>query len=93
MRRLLFAVLLVMPIAAATAAEGTVGQYSIILEPQQSGSKATKAFILDTKNGHLWEWVEDFSGANPDGFQAFIYKGQVVPGKNTGPDGAKTTLR
>lgn len=53
------------------------------------GSKGGgRAFILDTRDGHVWIWSENELIASPDGRRrygsGFIYQGKLRPGSQPG---------
>lgn len=54
-------------------------------EGSQGGGRA---FILDTRDGHVWVWSENEPIAAPDGSRrygaGFIYQGKLRPGTRPG---------
>ncbi|MFX0202349.1 MAG: hypothetical protein ACFFCW_40095 [Candidatus Hodarchaeota archaeon] len=81
---LLFIVILALssPISVV-AGEGEEGRYQAIPLTTEPGT-GSAAFIIDTKEGHLWMWV---FGMRPDKHELstiLIYNGQVRPGKKPG---------
>jgi hypothetical protein len=55
-------------------------QYQIVTLPQAQG-QGRAALILDTKNGHLWEWASlpDMRGVI---MNSITYQGQMAPGQS-----------
>jgi hypothetical protein len=79
---------LVLPALAPSAVAGEVGQYAVVMFPR-SNAPETRALIVDTKNGNVWEWNERASGYSP----RLFYQGQATPGKDSGPLGAQDPAR
>lgn len=52
------------------------------------GKGGGRAFILDTRDGHVWIWSENELVTAPDGSRrygsGFIYQGQLKPGSRPG---------
>lgn len=77
--------------AGALAEEGRadVGRYEALPLAGAEGSKGGgRAFILDTRDGHVWIWSENELITAPDGHRrygaGFIYQGRIRPGNQPG---------
>lgn len=77
--------------AAALADEGRagVGRYEALpLAGADGGKGGGRAFILDTRDGHVWIWSENELLTAPDGRRryggGFIYQGKLRPGSQPG---------
>lgn len=77
--------------AAAPADEGRVGvgRYEALpLAGAEGGKGGGRAFILDTRDGHVWIWSENELITAPDGRRrygaGFIYQGKLRPGSQPG---------
>ncbi|MBN8759289.1 MAG: hypothetical protein ABS91_03170 [Thiobacillus sp. SCN 64-35] len=86
MRKTLF--LLGMLIAAG-AAQADDGRYQALpLAGADGGKGGGRAFILDTRDGHVWVWTENELVVAPDGNRrygaGFIYQGKLRPGSRPG---------
>jgi len=86
MRKTLF--LLGMLIAAG-AAQAHDGRYQALpLAGADGGKGGGRAFILDTRDGHVWVWTENELVVAPDGNRrygaGFIYQGKLRPGSRPG---------
>ena len=61
-----------------------VGQYQVVPLPHLQG-EGHYALILDTKNGHLWEWEQ-----LPNSQGMIVYgvrcQGQMTPGQSLAPN-------
>jgi hypothetical protein len=69
---------------AANAADD-VGRYQMVEIPKTSSTSYQSVMILDTKEGHLWEWVSlPAVGAQTPGSSFIRYQGKVKPGKTVG---------
>ncbi|HKJ22230.1 MAG TPA: hypothetical protein VKA13_04010 [Gammaproteobacteria bacterium] len=62
---------------------GPVGRYQIVrlIEGDQNHAAV---MILDTANGHLWEWRERPTGKGSEAKAAVIYMGHVEPAAKPG---------
>ena len=83
--------LLALPMAAHAADE----RYQALpLAGAAGGQGGGRAFILDTREGHVWIWSENEPVVAPDGSRrygsGFIYQGRLRPGTRAGEwvDGA-----
>jgi hypothetical protein len=75
----------------ALAEEGRtdVGRYQALpLAGAEGGKGGGRAFILDTRDGHVWIWSENELITTPDGRRrygaGFIYQGKLRPGSQPG---------
>jgi hypothetical protein len=76
-------VLLTTPNIAGAADD--VGRYEMIAIPKTASTSYQSVMILDTKEGHLWEWVSlPAVGAQTPGDSFLRYQGKVKPGKAMG---------
>jgi hypothetical protein len=65
------------------------GRYEALpLAGAEGGKGGARAFILDTRDGHVWVWSENELVTAPDGRRrygaAFIYQGKLRPGSRPG---------
>lgn len=83
-------------LASGLASATDDGRYQALpLAGAAGGQGGGRAFILDTRDGHVWIWSENEPVAAPDGRRrygsGFIYQGKLRPGTRTGefidPDG------
>lgn len=77
--------LLAMPMTALAADE----RYQALpLAGASGGQGGGRAFILDTREGHVWIWSENEPVVAPDGSRrygsGFIYQGRLRPGTRAG---------
>ncbi|HEX8988377.1 MAG TPA: hypothetical protein VF816_10475, partial [Rhodocyclaceae bacterium] len=71
-------------IAATSHGADEVGRYQVISLPKDPNEIGKSVVILDTKEGHLWEWTESPKiGQIPGGYY-LRYQGKVKPGKSIG---------
>ncbi len=87
MRRLALAGLATVLFAASAPvhAEDGVGRYQMVPLPSRPGSFDNRVMILDTRDGHLWQWWEaPVIGSTNSGGRGMIYMGKVVPGSAAG---------
>jgi hypothetical protein len=70
-------------VSGLAAAEET-GRYQMIALPRASNESATSVMILDTRDGHLWQWQSEPSGGPTPGGYSLLYQGKVKPGKEVG---------
>jgi hypothetical protein len=77
--------LLALP-AGALADEGRY--QALPLTGAEVGKGGGRAFILDTRDGHVWIWSENEPIVAPDGRRrygsGFIYQGRLRPGTQAG---------
>ncbi len=85
-QRSLFAAAIVLAGTVRPAAADEVGRYQMVALPNHPGSFDSRVLILDTRDGHLWQWWEvptvggGVKGMNGSGIS---YLGKVVPGAAT----------
>jgi hypothetical protein len=65
------------------------GRYEALpLAGAEGGKGGGRAFILDTRDGHVWIWSENELITAPDGRRrygaGFIYQGKLRPGSQPG---------
>lgn len=65
------------------------GRYQALPLAGAEGSKGGgRAFILDTREGHVWIWSENELVTAPDGSRrygaGFVYQGRLRPGSRPG---------
>lgn len=68
---------------------GDDGRYQALpLAGADGGKGGGRAFILDTRDGHVWVWSENELVTAPDGSRrygaGFIYQGRLRPGTRAG---------
>lgn len=73
----------------ASAALADEGRYQALpLAGAPGGQGGGRAFILDTREGHVWIWSENEPIVAPDGSRrygaGFIYQGTLRPGSRPG---------
>lgn len=70
---------------AAWASDGRYQAFPLIGD---SAKGAARAFILDTREGHVWVWSENELIVAPDGVRrygsGFVYQGKLRPGGKPG---------
>ena len=76
-------------LALSTAALAGEGRYEALpLAGADGGKGGARAFILDTRDGHVWVWSENELITTPDGRRrygaGFIYQGKLRPGSQPG---------
>jgi hypothetical protein len=76
-------------LALSTAALADEGRYQALpLANAPGGQGGGRAFILDTRDGHVWIWSENEPIAAADGSRrygaGFIYQGKLRPGTRPG---------
>jgi hypothetical protein len=76
-------------LALSTAALAGEGRYEALpLAGADGGKGGARAFILDTRDGHVWIWSENELITAPDGRRrygaGFIYQGKLRPGSQPG---------
>lgn len=86
MRKTLF--LLGMLLAAGAAQADDDRYQALPLTGADGGKGGGRAFILDTRDGHVWVWSENELVVAPDGSRrygaGFIYQGKLRPGSHPG---------
>ncbi len=76
-------------LALSSGAAAEDGRYQALpLAGVDGGKGGGRAFILDTREGHVWVWSENELVATPDGRRrygsGFIYQGRLRPGSAAG---------
>ena len=76
-------------LALSTGALAEDGRYEALPLPGAEGGKGgARAFILDTRDGHVWIWSENELITAPDGSRrygaGFLYQGKLRPGARPG---------
>ncbi len=81
-------VLLGMLMLAGGVQAGEERYQALPLAGADGGKGGGRAFILDTRDGHVWIWSENELVTAPDGSRrygsGFIYQGQLKPGSRPG---------
>jgi hypothetical protein len=71
-------------LALSTAASGDERYQALPLAGAESGQGGARAFLLDTRDGHVWIWNENELITAPDGSRrygtGFVYQGKLRPG-------------
>ena len=65
-------------------AENPVGRYEMVTLPSQPGSYDRRVMILDTVDGHLWQWWEAPAVGGSAPTSGITYLGKVAPGSAPG---------
>jgi hypothetical protein len=73
---------LIAPRAAHT--ENPVGRYEMVALPNKPGSFDNRVMILDTADGHLWQWWEAPAVGSSVPSSGITYLGKVAPGAAAG---------
>jgi hypothetical protein len=76
-------------LALSTAALADEERYQALpLAGAEGGQGGARAFILDTRDGHVWIWSENELITAPDGSRrygaGFLYQGKLRPGTRPG---------
>jgi len=66
------------PVEAQT--QNPVGRYEMVALPKQPGSYDNRVMILDTADGHLWQWWEAPAVGSSAPSSGITYLGKVTPG-------------
>jgi hypothetical protein len=61
-------------------ADSAIGRYQMIALPTKPGSFDSRIMILDTADGHLWQWWESPAVGSATPSNGIIYMGKVAPG-------------
>jgi hypothetical protein len=64
-------------------AENQVGRYEMVTLPTKPGSFDSRVMILDTADGHLWQWWEAPAVGSATPSSGLTYLGKVTPGSTT----------
>ena len=70
--------------AAAQTTQNPVGRYEMVALPKQPGSYDNRVMILDTADGHLWQWWEAPAVGSSVPSSGITYLGKVAPGNTAG---------
>jgi len=85
MRTALAIIALALPAQAeAQPAQNPVGRYEMVALPKQPGSYDNRVMILDTADGHLWQWWEAPAVGSSVPSSGITYLGKVTPGNIAG---------
>jgi hypothetical protein len=68
----------------AAHAENPVGRYEMVALPNRPGSFDNRVMILDTADGHLWQWWEAPAVGSMTPGSGITYLGKVTPGNANG---------
>ncbi len=76
-------------LALSAGAYAEDGRYQALpLSGAEGGKTSARAFILDTREGHVWIWSENELVTTPDGRRrygaGFVYQGKLRPGSQPG---------
>ena len=64
--------------------QNPVGRYEMLALPNKPGSYDTRVMILDTADGHLWQWWEAPAVGSSAPSSGITYLGKVTPGSTPG---------
>jgi hypothetical protein len=71
--------------ASVAMADDVVGRYQAIPIPQASNAISSGGvLLLDTRDGHVWEWWHAATVGNVAGGAGITYMGKLTPGKAPG---------
>ena len=65
-------------------AQNPVGRYEMVTLPTKPGSYDSRVMILDTADGHLWQWWEAPAVGSSVPSSGITYLGKVSPGSTVG---------
>jgi hypothetical protein len=65
-------------------ADDSVGRYQMVTIPSNTGSFDSRVMILDTRDGHLWQWWETPTAGSGGNNAGITYLGKVQPGSSIG---------
>src|ERR1700761_7648696 len=65
-------------------AQNPVGRYEMITLPNKPGSYDNRVMILDTADGHLWQWWEAPAVGSLAPSSGITYLGKITPGNISG---------
>jgi hypothetical protein len=75
-------------LALSTAASGDERFQALPLAGAEGGQGGARAFLLDTRDGHVWIWSENEPITASDGSRrygaGFVYQGKLRPGSRPG---------
>ncbi len=69
---------------ALSARADDIGRYQMVPLPANPGSFDSRVMILDTREGHLWQWWEAPAVGSGSGGAGITYLGKVSPGASIG---------
>ena len=65
-------------------AQNPVGRYEMVTLPSKPGSYDNRVMILDTADGHLWQWWEAPAMGSLAPSSGITYLGKITPGNIPG---------
>jgi len=65
-------------------AQNPVGRYEMVALPNRPGSFDNRVMILDTADGHLWQWWEAPAVGSLVPSSGITYLGKIAPGNAAG---------
>ena len=65
-------------------AQNPVGRYEMVTLPSKPGSYDNRVMILDTADGHLWQWWEAPAVGSTASSSGITYLGKIAPGAAPG---------
>lgn len=69
---------LILTFSRAVASDHENGRYQIVAIPPTQADTASRAMILDTRDGYLWQWWQgNTSGGAPA--EGITYLGKITP--------------
>jgi hypothetical protein len=68
----------------AAHAQNPAGSYEMVTLPTKPGSYDSRVMILDTADGHLWQWWEAPAVGSSVPSSGITYLGKVAPGTTVG---------
>ena len=71
-------------LSAVSLAADEVGRYQVVALPKTDTVSYQSVIVLDTKEGHIWEWSAQPSYGSSAGGYYLRYQGKVRPGKTMG---------
>jgi hypothetical protein len=83
-KRLALGSVLILAAGAPADAQNDVGRYQMAPLPALPGSYANRVMIIDTRDGHLWQWWETPAVGSGSPSSGITYLGKVTPGNSTG---------
>jgi hypothetical protein len=70
--------------AVPAQAQNPVGRYEMVTLPGKPGSYDNRVMILDTADGHLWQWWEAPAVGSLAPSSGITYLGKITPGNVPG---------
>ncbi|HEX4508005.1 MAG TPA: hypothetical protein VH722_19920 [Alphaproteobacteria bacterium] len=71
-------------LAEAQTTQNPVGRYEMVALPKQPGSYDNRVMILDTADGHLWQWWEAPAVGSSVPSTGITYLGKIAAGNAPG---------